>query len=99
MTFVTVRNSTCGKVMFYKHLSFCPQGKGGGMRGRGCVHGRGDVHGRWACMAGGHAWQERRPLQLTVAAGMHSCLSLFVHVYRRQSPEVCWCWLAWDPRR
>ena len=36
----------------------------GGMCGRGCV--AGGMHGRGTCMTGGHAWQERRPVQRTV---------------------------------
>ena len=51
----TVRNSSCGKVMFLQ-VSFCPQGG---------VHG---WQGGEACVAGAgmRAWQERRPLQWTV---------------------------------
>ena len=51
----TVRNSSCGKVMFHKRLSFCQEG--GGMHGRGvCMAGAwvvGCVCGGGACMAGG----------------------------------------------
>ena len=63
----------------FSQASVCPQGRG--MHGKGVcivrgVHGRGGVHCRghaWqgcalqgACMAGGCAWQQRRPLQRTV---------------------------------
>ena len=47
-------------------------GRGGGMHGRGVMRGRGGacvaLGGVWqgGCMAGGDAWQERRPLQRAV---------------------------------
>ena len=54
----TVRNSSCGKVIF-SHVSVCPQvGRAWqvGMHGRGCVLQGPCMAGR-VCMAGGHAWQ------------------------------------------
>ena len=50
--FITVRNSSCGKVMFSQASVILSTGG---------VHGKGV-----ACMAEGCAWQERRPLQRTV---------------------------------
>ena len=55
---ITVRNSNCGKVMFSQA---CVKNSVRGMHGR--------VGNAWrvgVCMAGGHAWQDRRPLQGTV---------------------------------
>ena len=57
MAIFTVRNSSCGKVMFSQASVIL---------GEGCVV---VVHGRGAlgCMSSrGRAWQERRPLQVTV---------------------------------
>ena len=47
------------------------------------VHGGGGVCGRGACMAGGHAWQEKRQLQRAVRilpTGMHSCLLQYFYM-------------------
>ena len=61
----TIRNSSCGKVMF-SHLSVSHS-----------VHMAGG-----ACMArgGGHAWQERRPLQWTVCILLECILVYFMSV-------------------
>ena len=71
LRFITVRSSSCGKVMFSLacvknsvhgggvHGKKGVHGRGcmaGGLHGRGCVW-QGSVCGRGACMAGGHAWQ------------------------------------------
>ena len=65
----TVRNSSCGKVMFSQASVILPQG-GGGACGGGGMRGWGSCFGAWqgicvargmcgrsVCMAGGHAWQ------------------------------------------
>ena len=77
--FITVRNSSCGKVMSSQggcmHGEGGMYGEGGYMCGeggacmvKGGMCGKEGVHGKGgACMGGGgHVWQERRPLQWTV---------------------------------
>ena len=77
--FITVRNSSCGKVMFSQVCQeFCPQVGGGAMCGGG-------VHGRGLCMGQGHVWRGHALWGTCVAGetataaegthptGMHSC--------------------------
>ena len=53
----TVRNSSCGKVIFSQACVRNSIRGGGGVHGRGAC-GAGGMHGRReACMARGHAWQ------------------------------------------
>ena len=76
----TVRNSSCGKVMFSQASVILSTAGGrawqkgghawqwGHLRGeRGCMHGKG----------GGHVWQERRSLQRTVRI-LFECILVFI---------------------
>ena len=71
---ITIRNSSCGKVMF-SQVSVCLQG---GVHGGG--HAWQGGHAWWegacmagACIVGGHAQQRG------VFVGMHSCIKRFFH--------------------
>ena len=59
-SFITARNSSCGKVMF-SHVCIIPSVHGGGggvaYMARGCMHGREGMCGEGVC-GGGHARQE-----------------------------------------
>ena len=63
LTFVTVRNSSCGKIIFSQACIIPSVHSGGGLCGEvGCVWQRGGICGKGACMAKGgmhgrgHVW-------------------------------------------
>ena len=84
-SFLSVRNSSCGKVMFSQtsvilSTGVCVRGEGRGMCCEGgCAWQKGVCVARGAYVAKGrawqgHAWQDRRPLQRTECSGMHPCI-------------------------
>ena len=66
--------------------AWCGACVAGGMHDRG-MHGRGHAWQGRVCMAGGHAWQERQPLQRTVRI-LLECILLYIY-FNSVPPSQC----------